>query len=108
MCDDEERIITVGKATPAPDIAKWLREQPYHRRITLCCVDAPSVTGEYPVQPSEFKGIQVGVSSLVGGRPANARVTVADHQAADPIRLIKTILEEAEAAFADLAASEER
>jgi hypothetical protein len=42
---------------------------------------------------------------MVGGRLANARVRIADQQASDPIRLIQLILEEADAAFADLHAN---
>jgi hypothetical protein len=102
--DDEPRIITVGGQRPAPDVAKWLREQPHHRRITLCCTDEPSVTQEDPTSPSAFRCIDVGVQSLVGGMLAHARVRIADHQASDPIQLITLALEESEAAFADLQA----
>lgn len=105
--DDEPKIITVGTAPPLPDVAKWLRECPHIRKITLCCTDEPSVTQEDPTYPSSFRCIDVGVQSMVGGRLANARVRIADSQAGDPIRLIKTILEEAEAAFADLQAGAE-
>lgn len=100
--DDEPRIITVGHSPPPPDIAKWLREQPHHRRIVMTCVDAPSLTGEHPIAPSSFPCIHVGVHSLVGGIPAVARIVVADHQASDPNRLIQLIIEEAEAAFSGL------
>lgn len=104
--DDEPRIITVGRQRPAPDVAKWLREQPHHRRITLCCTDEPSVTQQYATYPSAFRCIDVGVESLVGGRLAGVRVRIADHQASDPILLVQLILEEATAAFADMQAGE--
>ena len=102
--DEEPKIITVGNAPPLPDVARWLRECPHLRKITLCCTDEPSVTQDHPTSPSSFRCIDVGVQSMVGGRLANARVRIADQQASDPIRLIQLILEEADAAFADLQA----
>jgi hypothetical protein len=111
MCD-EPKIITVGKSHPAPDVAKWLREQPHDRRIILVCRDEPSVKEEFPIRPSAFRCIDVGVESLVvcpsgEKRLAVARVQIADTIASDPALLFKTVLEEAAAAFADLRASDE-
>lgn len=104
MSDDEPRIITVGKAPPPPDIAKWLREQPHHRKIVMCCRDEPSASGQHPVHLSAFRCIDVWVTSIVDGALAGAEVRVADHQASDPIRLVALILEEATAAFEELQA----
>lgn len=106
MCEDGPNIVTVGKPKPLPDLAGWLREQPHHRKIVLCCRDEPSITGEFPVYPVPFRCIHASVSSLVDGRMAGAQVLVSDQQASDPVRLIQLILEEASAAFADLGESE--
>jgi hypothetical protein len=100
--EDEPRIITVGKSHPPTDVAKWLRQQPHDRRIILSCVDAPSVRGEYPTHPSPDPCVDVIVNSLVAGQRAGVLVRVMDHQASDPARLFQIVIEEAEAAFADL------
>jgi len=108
----DPRIVTVGHPRPAPDVARWLREQAHDRRITLVCRDAPSVKEEFPTRPSAFPCIEAGVESLVEGadgekRLAVVRVQIADFIARDPGKLIQLILEEADAAFADLKAGGE-
>ena len=106
MDDDGPKIVTVGKPKPLPDLAGWLREQPHHRKIVLCCRDAPSITGEFPVYPAAFPCIHASVSGLVDGKMAGVQVMVADNQASDPVKLIQLIMEEASAAFADLGEGE--
>lgn len=105
MCD-EARIVTVG-GPASPDVAKWLRQQPHDRRITLVCRDEPSLKYEYPTAPSAFRCIEASVEGLVewaGGKMhmAGVRVQIADHIASDPKELVRLILEEADAAFAAL------
>ena len=78
-------------------LAKWLREQPHDRSITMRCCDDPSLDGRQPTHPSSFPVINVSATSLVDGKKAAVLVRVADFIFDDPQHLVKLIIQEIEA-----------
>ena len=80
-------------------IARWLREQPHDRSITMTCVDAPSLDESQPTHPSWSPCINISARSLVDGKKAAVLVRVADSLFEDtfPQHLVKLIVQEIEA-----------
>jgi hypothetical protein len=83
-------------------IAKWLREQPHDRSITMRCLDAPSLDESQPTNPSWSPCIDISATSLVDGRKAAVLVRVADFIFDDPQHLAKLIVEQVGAGLEDL------